>query len=163
MAFRFFQIPVRDSSDAEGELNQFLQSHRIVSIDRRFVDQGADSFWALVVDFFVGPISLISAGQPTSRGKSKDYKDVLNADDFAVFAKLRELRKVIGQHEAIPVYTIFTNEQLAQMVQLRCASKGELEKVPGVGEGRIEKYGERFLDVLVSEWTMTNETGGEPV
>ena len=51
-------------------------------------------------------------------GKNKvDYKEILTPEQFAVFARLRELRKEIASREAVPVYTIFTNEQLSQMVQ----------------------------------------------
>ena len=49
-------------------------------------------------------------------GPKIDYKEVLNEVDFAVFARLRDLRKVISDKEAIPAYSIFTNEQLAAMV-----------------------------------------------
>jgi hypothetical protein len=45
-----------------------------------------------------------------------DYKEVLNEADFAVFSRLRDLRKVIAEKEAVPAYAIFTNEQLAAMV-----------------------------------------------
>ena len=45
-----------------------------------------------------------------------DYKEILKSEDFAVFARLRDLRKEIAQAEAVPVYTVFTNEQLAQLV-----------------------------------------------
>lgn len=50
MKFRFFSVPVRKSSDAEEELNAFLASRRIVSIGRRLVDVGSDSFWAVSVE-----------------------------------------------------------------------------------------------------------------
>ena len=50
MKFRFFSVPVRKSSDAEEELNTFVASHRVVSIERRFVDAGLDSFWAVSVE-----------------------------------------------------------------------------------------------------------------
>jgi len=75
---------------------------------------------------------------------------VLSPDDFAVFARLRDLRKEIAKEEAVPVYTIFTNEQLATLVTARARSKADLEKVAGVGDARIEKYGERFLAALGS-------------
>jgi hypothetical protein len=45
-----------------------------------------------------------------------DYKEVMNEADFAVFSRLRDLRKVIAEKEAVPAYAIFTNEQLAAMV-----------------------------------------------
>ena len=48
----------------------------------------------------------------------------------------------------MPVYTIFTNEQLAQMVTEAGATKAALEKIAGVGDARVEKYGPRFLELL---------------
>jgi hypothetical protein len=51
MAFRFFTIPIRDPEPAQTELNSFLQSHNILSIDRRWVDQGTESFWTCCVDY----------------------------------------------------------------------------------------------------------------
>ena len=51
MAFHFFTIPVQQSETATEDLNRFLRSHRILAVDRRWVDQGANSFWALAVDY----------------------------------------------------------------------------------------------------------------
>ncbi len=58
-----------------------------------------------------------------TRGRAKDYKELLNPEDFAVFAHCAEPRKAIAQAEAVPVYTVFTNEQLAQMVTNRVRSQ----------------------------------------
>jgi hypothetical protein len=35
MAYRFFQVPIRDSGVAGEELNRFLRGHRVLSVDRR--------------------------------------------------------------------------------------------------------------------------------
>ena len=86
------------------------------------------------------------------RGKV-DYREVLSPEDFAVFARLRQARKEIAQAEAVPVYTVFTNEQLAQMVQSRATTRAALEKVAGVGDARIGKYGERVLEILRRQWS----------
>ena len=122
MAFKFFTVPIQNSEAAEAELNGFLGSHKILSVDRRWVDQGSASFWSFCVDY-LDSAGAGAPGQPRGRGKI-DYREVLSPEDFAVFAKLRDLRKEIGQAEAVPVYTIFTNEQLAQMVQKRTRTKG---------------------------------------
>jgi hypothetical protein len=45
MAFRIFQIPARSPAGAEEELNRFMRSHRVLAVDRRWVDQGENSFW----------------------------------------------------------------------------------------------------------------------
>ena len=50
MALPFFFIPVRAPEASEQELNSFQSSHKILTIDRHFVDQGSSSFWALRID-----------------------------------------------------------------------------------------------------------------
>ena len=60
-------------------------------------------------------------GKTPDKGVSKtgriDYKEVLDEKTFALFSKLREKRKVLAEKDAVPVYSVFTNEQLAQMAQ----------------------------------------------
>ncbi len=164
MAYRVFTIPIHDATGATAEMNAFLRSHRVLSVERRWVEQGSNSFWCFCVDYLEGP-----GGQGFGNGRAKpaqskiDYKDVLKPEDFAVFARLRELRKEIAQAEAVPVYTIFNNEQLAQMVQTRATTKAALEKIAGVGDARLEKYGQRMLGVLSAAWKDNHEAGGKPV
>ncbi len=158
MPYRFFVIPARDAGAAAAELNGFLRGRRVLSVDRRWVDQGSESFWSFCVDYLdSGEGSAVAGKNGGARGKV-DYRDVLSPEDFAVFARLRQARKEIAQAEAAPVYTVFTNEQLAQMVRSRAATKAGLEKIAGVGDARIEKYGERMLEVLRRHWAGDGET-----
>jgi superfamily II DNA helicase RecQ len=162
MSYKFFLIPVRDPGDAESELNAFLGNHRVVAVDRRWVDQGADSYWAFCIDYYVGAVGSQDR-QRGAKGRGKDYREILSPDDFALFAQLRELRKEVAQAEAVPVYTIFTNEQLAQMVQGKARNRADLERIAGVGDARIEKYGPRFLEVLRRDTDKPDATSGESV
>ena len=148
MPFKFFTIPIQNAETAETQLNAFVQSHRVLAVDRRWVDQGATSFWSFCVDYLEPRPESGPASSTGGRRTKVDYKEVLTAEEFAVFARLRELRKQLAQAEAVPVYTIFTNGQLAQMVQSRAATKEALEKIAGVGDARIEKYGTHVLDLL---------------
>lgn len=77
-----------------------------------------------------------------------DYKDVLNETDFVIYARLRDLRKDLAEREATPVYNIFTNEQLAAIVQQRIVTKSALLAVEGIGQTRVEKYGKAFMDCV---------------
>lgn len=146
MAFQLFTVPIQDDGRALEQLNAFLRSHKILSVDRRWVEQGASSFWSFCIDYLEGA-SADGGGYRGSRGPGArakiDYRETLEPADFAVFARLRDLRKEISQAEGVPVYTIFTNEQLAQMVQTRATTKAALEKIAGVGDARIAKYGGR--------------------
>ena len=64
-----------------------------------------------------------------TKGKRIDYRDVLSEADFAVFKRLREWRKQVAAAEGVPVYTVFTNEQLATIVTTRPASLPALGKL----------------------------------
>ncbi|MBF0631363.1 MAG: HRDC domain-containing protein [Magnetococcales bacterium] len=144
MQFRFFTIAVHGGDSAFEELNRFLSSHRILAIDRSLVQDGANSAWAICVSFEP------SDGQGQS-GKSRskiDYREVLNDQDFALFAKLRSLRKEMAEAEGVPAYALFTNDQLAEMVQRRVQTKAAMQGIPGIGDARMEKYGEAFLRIL---------------
>jgi hypothetical protein len=98
MAYRVFTRPVRDRGAAETELNGFLASHRVLSVDRRFVEEGERSFWTFCVDFVDARrgSSSNSAAGGTWKHDRTDYREVRSAEDFAVFAKLREIRKAIA-------------------------------------------------------------------
>lgn len=165
MSFKFFTVPIQDDGTAATELNGFLRSHRVLSVDRRWVEQGTSSFWCFCIDYLEHSTGSPGATRAGSAPRGKvDYKDVLNAEEFAVFARLRDVRKQISASEAVPVYTIFTNEQLAAMVQAKAADRAALEKIAGVGDARIEKYGAKMLEVLSRAWAgATDEAGRKPV
>lgn len=166
MAYAFFTIPIAAPEGPTAELNAFLRSHRILKVDRQWVDQGTSSLWSLCVEYLDGSGNSARAdGQAGMRGKI-DYKQVLPAEDFALFAKLRDARKEIAQAEAVPVYTIFTNEQLAQMVSSRATTRAALAKIEGIGAARIEKYGDRMLAILqtgVNVSAEPHEKDGKPI
>ena len=78
-----------------------------------------------------------------------DYKEVLKPEEFEVFSRLREWRKGVAEKEGVPVYVVFSNEQLAQAVQKKVSSKAALKEIEGVGDSRVEKYGAAVLERLV--------------
>jgi superfamily II DNA helicase RecQ len=51
----------------------------------------------------------------------------------------------------VPIYTLFTNEQLAEMARGPVTSLADLRRIQGVGTARIEKYGSQLLNVLEAE------------
>jgi superfamily II DNA helicase RecQ len=149
MQMRFFTIPVHGGDTAEEALNHFLASHRVLAIDRSFVQDQANSGWSLCVSFEPGE----SRPQPDGKRLRVDYREVLNEGDFAVFARLRALRKELSDAEGVPPYALFTNEQLAEMVQRVVRTPAAMLEISGIGETRLKKYGRRFLDLLQQDAT----------
>jgi superfamily II DNA helicase RecQ len=150
MQVKFFQIPSAGCEAVEAELNAFLRSHRILKVDREMVQRESAPCWAVCVEYLDGAVASGPGGRGGQRTDEKkvDYKAVLSEGDFAVFSVLRELRKTLAEAEGVPVYAIFTNEQLAKFAQGRAQSQADLQKVDGVGEAKIEKYGRRVLDAI---------------
>lgn len=150
MRLRFFAIPALAAAEAEAELNRFLAERRVLGVDRHLVSAHGEAYWAVCVSFLDG-----AAAAPAGRRGKLDYKEILSAAEFTVFARLRNLRKELAERDGVPAYALFTNEQLAAMVTGRIRTAGALAEVAGVGPARVERYGKAFLDVL-------RQADGEP-
>ena len=147
MQYKITPVPVADPRPFEEELNTFLRSHRIVSVKTEFVASfgtGESSAFCFLVEYIEGN---------TSRGNKPgriDYREVLSDDEFAIFAKLRKTRQMLAEQHGVPIYAVFTNEQLANIARKPPASLSEMESIEGIGEGKREKYGQAILDTLSS-------------
>jgi hypothetical protein len=114
MKYRFFHIPARDPAAETEILNRFLAERRIVAVDRQFIADGSNSFWAFSVVYRDGASASDLTGVSGRSEKAEiDYREVFDERDFATFAALRTLRKDLAEAEGVPTYALFTNEQLA--------------------------------------------------
>ena len=84
------------------------------------------------------------------RGASVEEVPTLSGADEALLARLRDLRRTIAREEQVPAYVVFSDRTLAEMAVRRPRSETSLGEIRGVGPVKIERYGQRFLDVLRS-------------
>jgi superfamily II DNA helicase RecQ len=148
MQLKLFILPVKNLSAAEAEMNAFLRSHRVLAVKKEFVGDGDNSFWTFCVEYLESAPGATGGNSLSGRPKV-DYKELLKPEEFEVFSRLREWRKGVAEKEGLPVYVVFSNEQLAEMVRKRVASQAQLKQIEGVGESRVEKYGAAVLERLV--------------
>lgn len=148
--WKFFRIPVNGACQTEEEFNRFLRSRRVLAVHREFVVQGESSYWALAVEH-LADTQHVPSGKDGSKREKIDYREVLSPDEFSRFARLREWRKQKGQVEAVPVYTILTNEQMADVIRSNCCTKADLAKIEGIGAGRLDRYGADLLSFLTEQ------------
>ncbi|MCP3869359.1 MAG: hypothetical protein GY703_14895 [Gammaproteobacteria bacterium] len=144
MRMKFFTIPALAFDKTEGELNRFLAANRILGVDRQFIADGVNSHWCLCISYHEAESSPAAVKR---RGKV-DYKELLSERDFTIYSRLRDLRKRLAEQQGIPLYALFTNEQMATMIQRRVSTLAQLQEINGIGEGRVEKYGRAFLELL---------------
>ncbi|MBI5102559.1 MAG: DNA helicase RecQ [Nitrospirae bacterium] len=66
----------------------------------------------------------------------------------ALFEKLRKLRRHLALSQQVPPYVIFSDKTLYEMCRSFPVSMNDMAKVSGVGEMKLRKYGQAFLDEI---------------
>jgi ATP-dependent DNA helicase RecQ len=85
---------------------------------------------------------------PAAARKKRAAPSELAPEDEPLWDALRECRKELAAEHNVPPYVIFHDATLRQMVALRPADSAALLAVGGVGQAKLARYGERFLEVL---------------
>jgi ATP-dependent DNA helicase RecQ len=70
--------------------------------------------------------------------------------EAALWDALRDLRARLAREQGVPAYVIFHDATLLAMLRERPRSRDELGAVSGVGERKLERYGDAFLAVLAA-------------
>ncbi len=89
------------------------------------------------------------AKEKKSKRKKGAVAAQLSEKDAELFESLRKLRREIASEEKIPPYMVFADKTLAGMCTMRPTTLDEMLEVSGVGEHKLEKYGERFLEKIL--------------
>ncbi|HCH02407.1 MAG TPA: ATP-dependent DNA helicase RecQ [Vibrio sp.] len=89
----------------------------------------------------------------TALRSAKNDKLVTKNYDKKLFAKLRKLRKAIADEDGLPPYVVFSDATLVDMADILPTSYGEMLAVNGVGQRKLEKYADAFLDVIQEHLT----------
>lgn len=144
MRFRVFQYPIPCTCGLE-DLNSLLETHPGALVTHQVVVTAAGPVLVFVVDFLPKPSGSLRDSAAEAR---VDYREVLDAEQFALFSRLRSARKAWAEAEGVPVYTVFTNAQLAEIVRLGVRTLEDLGRVEGIGSGRAERYGARLLEIV---------------
>jgi ATP-dependent DNA helicase RecQ len=68
--------------------------------------------------------------------------------DEALLTRLRDLRRSLAQEGRVPAYIVFTDATLRDMCRKRPLTKTAFLNVTGVGEAKLQKYGEAFIRLI---------------
>ena len=69
-------------------------------------------------------------------------------DDDVLFESLRRLRMDLARDQGVPPYVVFGDATLWAMVQRRPTSLDAFASLSGVGQVKLERYADVFLDVI---------------
>ena len=71
-----------------------------------------------------------------------------NDGEKELFAKLKAKRLEIAQAQNLPPYIVFHDKTLLEMVKVKPKNLEEMGKITGLGETKLQRYGEVFLGLL---------------
>ncbi len=83
-----------------------------------------------------------AAGAAKKKAKAAQGLDPMDAE---LFERLRALRKRIAAEATVPPYVVFSDATLRAMCLARPANEEQFLQVSGVGQAKLERYGEEFL------------------
>ncbi len=72
----------------------------------------------------------------------------LNPKDLHLFEELREVRKKLAKEQSVPPYVIFGDVSLVEMCHSKPINDMEFLQITGVGQVKLERFGEIFLEVI---------------
>ena len=70
------------------------------------------------------------------------------AEDNELYIILKNLRKEIAENEGVPPYIVFGDNTLKEMSLRMPINKEQLLDISGVGEKKIDKYGDEFINTV---------------
>lgn len=71
------------------------------------------------------------------------------SSDEELFNQLRRVRRDFAVEENVPAYVIFSDATLTEMVREKPLTLSDLLLISGIGEHKLEKYGQAFLNALI--------------
>jgi ATP-dependent DNA helicase RecQ len=143
-------------------LGKTLDKNQWRSVFRQLVARG---YLSVDIERF-GGLRLEEKCRPLLRGDEKialrqDLKPVINAKktkksrimlddslDAELWEHLRAQRRRLANQEGVPPYIIFGDQTLREMCLMRPRDLESFAMLSGVGERKLEKYGDAFLSVI---------------
>ncbi|MCV9961229.1 DNA helicase RecQ [Pararhizobium sp. BT-229] len=83
-----------------------------------------------------------------SKGGSPAAKAELSGGDQELFQQLRALRAGLAKEMSVPPYVIFPDTTLIALSKERPQTRDALLGISGVGQSKLERYGDAFLKVV---------------
>jgi len=85
-----------------------------------------------------------------SARKSRDDGFEITPQDEALWEALRECRLHLADDASVPPYVVFHDATLKEFVRLRPQSRTAMVAVHGVGQAKLDRYADAFLEVIAA-------------
>jgi len=80
--------------------------------------------------------------------KARNKETNLRAIDQTLYDALKLTRLTIAQQQDVPAFVIFGDKTLIELARKRPLSESSFLAINGVGESKLERYGESFIEII---------------
>ncbi len=91
-----------------------------------------------------------TAAKGSKSARASSARSTLADADVALFEALRAKRAAIAKELSVPPYVIFPDTTLVGFATERPVTRDDLLGVSGVGQSKLERYGDVFLEVIAA-------------
>lgn len=142
-----FTIPAYSGEADMEQLNQFLDSHKVLDIQHEFyTDRSGQGYWSFLVRYL--PKNQGSPNPTKPHAGKVDYRELLGEEVFQRYNQLRKARNAMAEELNVPAFVIFTNEMVAELAKLKELTPETMRTVKGIGEKKVSEYAEPFIQRL---------------
>ncbi|MFK0573606.1 DNA helicase RecQ [Endozoicomonas sp.] len=82
----------------------------------------------------------------------QEYREVgrvvVEEHDQTLWEQLRQLRRSLAEEQNVPAYVIVNDRTLMELMKYRPRTRLELSQISGIGQHKLEKYGDALLKAL---------------
>ena len=86
----------------------------------------------------------------TKKVERSERKSGLSGADGSLFEALRVERMAVAKSLGVPPYVVFPDTTLIAFATEKPRSRKELLAISGVGQAKLERYGDAFLEIILS-------------
>ncbi len=73
---------------------------------------------------------------------------VVRESEKKLWEELRSLRRSMAEDQGVPAYIIVNDKTLFEMLRVRPTDRKGMGKITGIGQYKLEKYGDAFLELI---------------
>ncbi|MCL2531746.1 MAG: DNA helicase RecQ [Oscillospiraceae bacterium] len=106
---------------------------------------------------------LVGGATVMLRGQRSSAQPGQFAFSQQLYAALKQLRLAVAQEEKVPAYVVFSDATLVDMCKKLPRTPEQFLQVSGVGQVKLERYGARFLPLLVQHQGSAEEQPAPPL
>lgn len=148
MQCKIFSVPLgsEEALERERKLNDFLGAANVKRVFASLANQPEGPMWSVL--FFYEDGAQVTQKTPAGPDATVAPGTPLTGEQVKSIIALKKWRADQAALEGVPLYMVAQNKWLEEIVQMPGRTLDDLKKVRGLGEWRVQKYGNKILEIL---------------